>query len=76
MARNFIICLLELNEPEFCMFTAILLTTLFVKLEQILYVSIYPPVQAGQPELIELEKALKAAMVPAGTAREVIYLFM
>ncbi|CAL5337784.1 unnamed protein product [Camellia sinensis] len=29
------------------------------------------PEQAGQPELIELEKALKAAMVPAGTSREV-----
>lgn len=27
--------------------------------------------QAGQPELIALEKALKAAMNPAGTAREV-----
>ena len=27
--------------------------------------------QAGQPELIALEKALKEAMVPAGTAREV-----
>lgn len=54
------------------MFSTILLTTLFVKLEQILSISIYTPsVQAGQPELIELEKALKAAMVPAGTAREV-----
>lgn len=28
--------------------------------------------QAGQPELISLEKALKEAMVPSGTAREVI----
>ena len=28
-------------------------------------------IQAGQPELIALEKALKEAMVPAGTAREV-----
>lgn len=27
--------------------------------------------QAGQPELIALEKAVKAAMNPAGTAREV-----
>lgn len=27
--------------------------------------------QAGQPELIALEKALKEAMVPSGTAREV-----
>lgn len=27
--------------------------------------------QAGQPELIALEKAVKAAMDPAGTAREV-----
>jgi len=27
--------------------------------------------QAGQPELIALDKALKAAMVPAGNAREV-----
>lgn len=30
-----------------------------------------PVPQAGQPELIALEKALKAAMVPAGNAREV-----
>lgn len=28
-------------------------------------------VQAGQPELLALEKTLKDAMVPAGTAREV-----
>lgn len=28
--------------------------------------------QVGQPELISLEKALKEAMVPSGTAREVI----
>lgn len=28
--------------------------------------------QAGQPELIALEKALKEAMVPSGTAREVV----
>ncbi|XAR63758.1 Fatty acid amide hydrolase [Bertholletia excelsa] len=28
--------------------------------------------QAAQPELIELEKTLKAAMTPAGTAREII----
>lgn len=27
--------------------------------------------QAGQPQLIALEKALKEAMVPAGMAREV-----
>lgn len=53
----------------------ILLTTSSVRLEQILYIIIYTPsVQAGQPELIELEKALKAAMVPDGTGREVIYL--
>lgn len=31
--------------------------------------------QAGQPELIALEKALKEAMVPAGKAREVIFSF-
>ena len=31
--------------------------------------------QAGQPELITLEKALKEAMVPAGTAREVSVIF-
>ncbi|PSR92497.1 capsid protein [Actinidia chinensis var. chinensis] len=31
---------------------------------------VYNAFPAGQPELIELEKALKAAMVPAGTARE------
>lgn len=31
---------------------------------------VYNALPAGQPELIELEKALKAAMVPAGTARE------
>lgn len=28
--------------------------------------------QAGQPELIALEKAMKETMIPAGTAREVI----
>ncbi|THG04088.1 hypothetical protein TEA_025410 [Camellia sinensis var. sinensis] len=31
---------------------------------------VYNVFPAGQPELIELEKALKAAMVPAGTSRE------
>jgi len=31
---------------------------------------VYNAFPAGQPELIELEKALKAAMVPAGTGRE------
>ena len=31
----------------------------------------YFKVQAGQPELIALEQALKDAMVPAGNAREV-----
>lgn len=33
-------------------------------------------IQAGQPELIALEKALKEAMVPAGTAREVMSLLI
>ncbi|XP_052189645.1 uncharacterized protein LOC127799555 [Diospyros lotus] len=32
---------------------------------------VYNVFPAGQPELIELEKALREAMVPAGTAREV-----
>ncbi|OAY77295.1 hypothetical protein ACMD2_01701 [Ananas comosus] len=34
---------------------------------------IYNAIPAGQPELISLEKALKDAMVPAGTARESEY---
>lgn len=32
--------------------------------------------QSGQPELIALEKALKDNMVSAGTAREVIGIFV
>lgn len=34
---------------------------------------VYNTILVGQPELISLEKALKAAMVPAGTARESEY---
>lgn len=46
-------------------------------LSQILNSNIFNLIlQAGQPELIALEKALKKAMVPAGKAREVISRFI